>query len=222
MSAENLIVDSLKVAVPVLASNHKTIIEKIKSGYKKIRTPSGSIDVSIYLTMFADFKPDYPLESVNEHVCQILMKFQEVESDCTYKYGQTEFAIIRQFNYADYFYFENEIIENSLEDDVDIMMPLVNGISVYCFPNGENIKSQLSDGYNLTQYMQEELMKKYDVKLMRSFVYVEFTKDEDFTKIKHALYKKQDEKQVKNLSGKKNELKLRMDATTPKILSEVL
>ncbi|MDE1813163.1 MAG: hypothetical protein KGI05_00730 [Thaumarchaeota archaeon] len=229
--SENLVIDGLKIAIPLLANNHKTILEKIKSGYKRIKTKHGSIEGSVYLTTFADFKPNYPLDSVNEHVCQMLMQFQmDEDSDCTYKYNKTNFSIIRQFNYAENFYFENEIIENSFENEIlenneelDFMVPLVNGLSIYCFPDGDDMKSQLVDGYNLTQFMQQELMKKYDIKNMKSFVYVEFTNEKDFSKIKHEIYKKQNELEpMKNLSHKKNELKLKMDALAPVILGEVL
>lgn len=223
--AENLVIEGLRVAAPVIASNHKPILAKIKSSYRKIATKFGPINASIYVTMFADFKADYPLETINEYVCQILKKYQDGDNDCTFNYNKTTFTIIRQFNYADSFYFENEILENTIEEEneSEIFVPLVNGISIYCFPEGEDTKTQLSDGYDLTEFLKREMLRKYDVKDMRSFVYVECASPDDFEKIVDPLEKKQKEWNIgKNLSHKENEIKIQLDNLITRTLGEIL
>jgi len=71
--------------------------------------------------------------------------------------------------------------------------------------------------------MKNELLKIYDVESMQSFVYVVSEKESDLKNIENSINKKLKEYgSIKNVSFKKKELKMKIDALTAKLLSEVL
>lgn len=228
MSEADLLITGVKIAAPMIINNHKIIIDRIKQGYRKFSKNDSILKGSVYLTLFVDFKANYPIESVNHHVCQVLKNHRIGKNECQHKYNKTTFSIIRQFNYSDYFYAPDNFMHyeetSPFENEIDIQIPLVNGISFYIFPDDDS-KAQLMDGYTLTEFIEKELMKKYDINQSGLFIYVQFESDNDLTIFMNSLNKKLKSanlSKIHNLSKKENELKLKNDPLIAKILEEVL
>jgi hypothetical protein len=226
MSNDQLIYEGAKIAIPLAFNNRKTIYEKLKSTWRNINKNGLSAKASVYLTMYADFKTDYAIEMVDHYLCQVLAKYKIQGKEHTYKYGETQFAIYPEFNYSDRFYAPKEDLDfdtTESEDEI-IMMPSVNGISIYLMPEDGSTKTQLLDGHKLTEFLQCELLHKFDVKSTKAFIYVEGETSEDLGKIKQVLQEKIQEwdGNVRDLSFKQKELKLRADPLTARILGEIL
>jgi hypothetical protein len=104
-------------------------------------------------------------------------------------------------------------------------VPSVSGVSLYLIPETGITKTQLSDGYKLTDIIQCALLKRYNVNGAKSFMYVESETQEDLSMIKSLLQKRTkewDSDHVKDLSSNKKELKLRADPLTAKLLGDIL
>ena len=231
MSESDYLVEGLRIAAPLISDNRKAILQKIKNGYRRFSKNDYSFKASIYVTSFVDFKADYPLESINQHVCQILKKYQLNNNESKHKFNKTSFSVIRHFNYSDHLYAPDDFIQygdyglSEFEDEVEIKIPLVSGISFYLFPEGDALKTHLFDGYNLIEIILKEILKKYDVKQNGSFVYIQCEKTNDFNDFVKALnskLKNYEGIRLRNLSKNENELKIINNLLVARILGEVL
>ena len=219
----NGIVAAVRIALPLILNNKNTISNKIRQAAKRFKICESTIDATIYFTMYADFKSDYPLESVNQYLCKTLRNKDQRRKQQHVKFNNTVFSIYYDFTYTQLFYAASESLDYDFaEDEDEIMIPSVVGLSVYLFPEKVEPKEGILDGYNLIEYIKKEFLNKYNVKQMQSFMYLA-SNDENFEKLFASLADKmKPDVHIRNISHKSDEIKLKLDALIASSIGKVL
>jgi hypothetical protein len=215
-----------KVVIAKTIENRQAIGQKLKHHFKKfVSNRLGSINISTYMTWFGGFKAEYSIEEVNQSVALLLNKYRsdEIKEDGI-KYKDIEFTIALEFTYSDRVYLTSESLDCDFEDG-QIIIPAVNGLSVYIIPQDSNqIKSQLFAGHALIEEIEKEVLKKYHLRAKGRFIYIETENISDKNKILEILQDKATdwEGSIRNISWKDNEIKLRLDTLIAKSIGEIL
>jgi hypothetical protein len=201
------------------------LVKKLNTLSKNLSNRLGSIDISTYITWFANFKAEYSIEDVNQSVCLLLSKYRsdDIKEDGL-KYKDIEFTVAFEFTYSDRLYSTSDSLDYDFEDG-QIIIPAVSGLSVYIIPQGANqIKSQLFAGHALIEEIENEVLKKYHLKTKGRFIYIETENTSDKDKILKILQDKVSEWEgsIQNMSWKDNEIKIKLDTLIAKSIAEIL
>ena len=211
-----------RVAIPLAMKNKDAIAKALKRVFR-LQINKLTVNTSIYFTMYADFKLTYPIEHVNQSIYEMLQMRRSKKNQHYIKVNETVFTVYYDFTYGESFYVTNETLDyNFLDDEDNILIPSIAGIYVHLLPDDIKLVD-IQNGYKLTQKIQTELLKKYDVKQMGSFVYL-VGRDEKFEELVAFLDAKMrsDIVPIKNISYEQNEIKFRLNALVADRLGKVL
>ena len=221
----DILMTGARIALPLVLNNRHIIKEKIQQAVKRFKIGESAVDASLYFTMYADFKSDYPLELVNQYLCKILRDKRLKGNQQHVKFNKTTFSIYYDFTYTEFFYASNESLDYDFtEDEDEILIPSIASTSIYLIPQKNESKKEAMDGYNLTEYLKKEILNQYNVKQMQSFAYMTSNDSKDLNPLFALLEKRMesDDITLKNISFKKNEIKLKLDALIAKNIEEIL
>ena len=77
----------------------------------------GSINISTYMTWFANFKAEYSIEDVNQSICLLLSRYRSPNiNEDGIKYKDVEFTVAIEFTYYDKLYSTSDSLEYEFED----------------------------------------------------------------------------------------------------------
>ena len=209
-------------AIPMLKQNIKSIRDYAKKKWQKITNEGVSGSGSIYFTIYIYFKKNvnYTIEAVNSNICSLLKDY-EYGKGYTYNYKNKNFVINLAYDYSDKFYILNDYYEDYQEDGIEI--PTVAGISLYFQP--ENLeKSIVSIGNDMIETLTKELLQKFEVNSIGSFIYVESKTEPDLDIIKNKIDRliKKLEVQLKFYPTSSKEIKFKLDSMSVKIVEDVI
>jgi hypothetical protein len=215
-----------KVVIAKTIENRQAIVQKLKHTFKKFGSNRlGSINISTYMTWFANFKAEYSIEDVNQSICLLLSRYRSDNiNEDGIKYKDIEFTVAIEFTYSDKLYSTSDSLEYEFEDG-QIIIPAVSGLSVYIIPQGSNqIKSQLFAGHALIEEIENEVLKRYHLKTKGRFIYIETENTSDKDKILKILQDKASEWEgsIHNITWKDNEIKLKLDTLIAKSIADIL
>lgn len=205
MDANDAVEIGIKIALPMAVQNRKRLESLILNGFRRIIKNGLPIDVSIYLSLFIDFKIGYELEDISEYLCSILKQYKTRESIVCY--NNSDFKILTSYTHNLYF----EPYADNYDDE--IIIPAVTGISIYIFPTSDKIKTQLIDGICLLDYIENKLLELYNIRKKGMFLYINTKSVDDKFKLKSWLdsISNKHDQQFKYVASKEDELKIIVD-----------
>lgn len=221
----DIALEGVKLLAPELVRNRKRYGELIRKHFRQITKNGISCNVSIYMSLFTHFKTGYTLEDITEKMCTILAPYRVGEQEDVIAYNKTRFTISTEYDYSDSIYATNELLDSDLPTDAEeeIVLPAVTGLTIAIFPEGDETKTQLMDGACFLEIVENALLE-YHIVRKGAFLYIqtESTKDQlDILQLFERHAKKWDSN-IRNLSSKRNEIKVKLDKLVSKSIGEML
>lgn len=161
------------------SANRYSFLKKMRDFGRKLKFGNNSLpELSIYISMFLDFKEGYTLETINEGICNMIRKYRIEKGDGIHKikYENQIFTVIYSYKYSKNLYATNELLDYDISFDEDyeqeLLVPAVTGISLYLSPeqNG-NIKKQLLMGDCFLDVIEKTLLDRHIVQKGK-FLYI--------------------------------------------------
>jgi hypothetical protein len=182
--------------------------------------------------MFMDFREGYTLEMVNEKLCNLISKYKvSGDEPNRIKYDDMIFQIIYQYKYSDNLYSGNtrldiEVPSDQFDEEQELMVPAVTGISVYVSPDSpdnDDIKKQLLGGYCFLDKVENEFLVFHIVK-RKKFLYIVTLSYNEASTIRRIIDKRLEgfSERIKYIPARDSEVKMILDKLIAARIGEIL